>query len=661
MPSRRNAPSRGRSYIVPTLLLVSLLLTAGVAGGAPGKANENGSGNCNGKAPKKQNCAPSITLVAPAAGTTVLGFVDVQTDVNAAVVAVTVSVDGTIIGEDTAAPFTARWDSTKAANGAHTVTAIARSAAGESASATSAVTVSNPLPDTTSPSVSFISPDSGSTISGSVNVAAGASDNVAVAGVQFKVDGVALGAEDTTAPYGVTWSSTATPNGTRTLTAVVRDVAGNTSAAQRTVTVSNAFADSTAPSVSFTSPASGATVSGQVSVAAGASDNVGVAGVQFKLDGVPLGPEDTAAPYAVSWSSTTAANGTHTLAAVARDSAGNATTIERSVTVLNTTTSSAAPLRWSAPALTAPATILIPERGGDILQLAAGKDYILKFQTGKRFGPLRVWGGNNVVLVGGEHIIDDTTSTDYRARRLFEFRDQTGTIHIEGYHGHGPGATEGFNLWTPNAIFQLQNSRVEIRRITADANPQHPDVIQTWSGPKELRVYNFTSLSDYQGFLLMKDTGGVYPGKVFLDRVNFRCLPNPAWGGKCWGTNHLWLLSKLTEVRLGDVWAETGWWNGTLHKGLKASLGYREPNVTATLWAWQEFRADGSAYGPEVVGQPANYGESYANKQGDSLVFTRPADDNIWNFDRTKPGRIYQGIPPSNDFAPTASIGLAYR
>jgi hypothetical protein len=148
MPSRRIALSVGRSYVVPTLLIVSLVLTAGVAGGAPGKGNENGSGNCNGKSLKKQNCAPSITLVAPAAGATVLGFVDVQTEVNAGVVAVTVRVDGTTIAEDTEAPFTARWDSTKVANGAHTVTATATNGAGESASAASAVNVSNPLPDT---------------------------------------------------------------------------------------------------------------------------------------------------------------------------------------------------------------------------------------------------------------------------------------------------------------------------------------------------------------------------------------------------------------------------------------------------------------------------------------------------------------------------------
>ena len=97
--------------------------------------------------------------------------------------------------------------------------------------------------------------------------------------------------------------------------------------------------DTTPPTVSITAPANGATVSGTaVTVAATASDNVGVAGVQFKLDGTTnLGAEDTTSPYSVAWNSTTATNGSHTLTEVARDAAGNMTiSVGVSVTVNNT-------------------------------------------------------------------------------------------------------------------------------------------------------------------------------------------------------------------------------------------------------------------------------------------------------------------------------------
>jgi hypothetical protein len=95
-------------------------------------------------------------------------------------------------------------------------------------------------------------------------------------------------------------------------------------------------ADTTPPTVSLSAPASGATVSGSVSVSAAASDNIGVAGVQFKVDGNNLGAEELVAPYTVPWDTATASNGNHSITAVARDAAGNQTTsAARTVTVSN--------------------------------------------------------------------------------------------------------------------------------------------------------------------------------------------------------------------------------------------------------------------------------------------------------------------------------------
>src|SRR5207253_1674688 len=102
--------------------------------------------------------------------------------------------------------------------------------------------------------------------------------------------------------------------------------------------------DTTTPTVAITAPANGATVSGTVTVSATASDNVGVVGVQFKLDGANLGAEVTAAPYSVSWNTTSASNGAHILTAVARDAAGNtATSAAVSVTVSNSASDTTPP------------------------------------------------------------------------------------------------------------------------------------------------------------------------------------------------------------------------------------------------------------------------------------------------------------------------------
>ena len=73
-----------------------------------------------------------------------------------------------------------------------------------------------------------------------------------------------------------------------------------------------------------------------VGVSGSATDNVGVAGVQFKVDGGNLGAEVTTPPYAVTWNTTTTADGAHVLTAVARDAAGNrATSPGVTVTVVN--------------------------------------------------------------------------------------------------------------------------------------------------------------------------------------------------------------------------------------------------------------------------------------------------------------------------------------
>jgi len=112
-----------------------------------------------------------------------------------------------------------------------------------------------------------------------------------------------------------------------------RDAAGNlATSADVTFTTAAPLGDTTPPTVSITAPADGATVAGTVTVSASATDNVGVVGVQFKLDGVNLGAEITKAPYTLAWITSTASKGTHTLTAVARDAAGNTAT-SSSVTV----------------------------------------------------------------------------------------------------------------------------------------------------------------------------------------------------------------------------------------------------------------------------------------------------------------------------------------
>ena len=94
--------------------------------------------------------------------------------------------------------------------------------------------------DTTPPTVSITAPAASATVANTVSVTANAADNDQVSGVQFRLDGANLGAEDTTSPYAVSWDTRTVANGAHTLTAVARDPSGNiTTSANVGVTVTN--------------------------------------------------------------------------------------------------------------------------------------------------------------------------------------------------------------------------------------------------------------------------------------------------------------------------------------------------------------------------------------------------------------------------------------
>src|SRR6266852_3870243 len=98
-------------------------------------------------------------------------------------------------------------------------------------------------------------PVANATLSGTVNVTANASDNVAVASVQFKVDSANTGAAISAAPYSYALDTTTLADGNHILTAVATDTSGNsTTSAGVAVKVNNA---APSPSITSLSPTSG--------------------------------------------------------------------------------------------------------------------------------------------------------------------------------------------------------------------------------------------------------------------------------------------------------------------------------------------------------------------------------------------------------------------
>ncbi len=180
--------------------------------------------------------------------------------------------------------------------------------------------VGNPVVDTTAPVVALTAPTAGQLLPNTtVSVTASASDNVAVAGVQFLLDGANLGAEDTTSPYAVSWNTAGVANGAHTLSARARDAAGNaTSSATVGVTV-----DTQAPTGSVVvNGGAAAAASTSAALTLNATDPGGsVAQMRFSNDGANFSAPET---YATSktWV-LSAGDGLKTVFAQFKDAAGN--------------------------------------------------------------------------------------------------------------------------------------------------------------------------------------------------------------------------------------------------------------------------------------------------------------------------------------------------
>lgn len=167
--------------------------------------------------------------------------------------------------------------------------------------------------------------------------------------------------------------------------------------------------DSTPPTIAITSPTANQTVSGTVAVSASASDNVGVAGVQFTVDGAASGAEKTTAPYTFSWNSVGVSNGLHTLSTVARDAAGNTSTASVTVNVANAAPPSTLPAPSGYWTMNAADTI-----SGTELDKSTNGLNLSAFNvttTAGRFREALAFNGRNAALVSNSAPAMDLTSS----------------------------------------------------------------------------------------------------------------------------------------------------------------------------------------------------------------------------------------------------------
>jgi Bacterial Ig domain len=280
-------------------------------------------------APAEAATPVTVTIKSPAASATVFGTISVSGTASSrfGIGSVSVSVDSGIFQPAalTASSWTYALNTNSLTNASHTITARAVDNHRNTGTTSVTVTVNN-----TPPAISISSPLSGALLRGSVTVSGTASSQAGLAGVQVRVDSNAWMPSPNTASWSVTFDSTPYSDGGHTISAMATDSVGHTSTAAVSVTFSNS-----PPSVSISTPAGGALVSGTITVSGSASSVAGISSVQVQVDSGSAVTATGTASWTQSVDTTALTDGAHTVTAQATDSFGRSTGASVSVTVSN--------------------------------------------------------------------------------------------------------------------------------------------------------------------------------------------------------------------------------------------------------------------------------------------------------------------------------------
>lgn len=280
-------------------------------------------------------------------------------------------------------------------------------------------------------------------------------------------------------------------------------------------------------------------------------------------------------------------------------------------------------LSWAPPILDDPVTLTIRQSSSlVILNLDDRTDYIIDMPDEPLRAGIKVNGGRNIVLIGGEIAIpwqgENATITQRTGLKIHGVK---GTMHVEGLLIHGDDVSEGIQISAPAGIIQIQNVGVFgiHARDQVDFTDNHPDIIQTYGNVGALRVDRLTGTTDYQGLFLKTDFNGPH-GPITLKRVNVI--------GEATSRYLMWVRP---EAGHGDVVIEDVWLD--VHENRSGGMGSS---------VWPNTRASD----PERLEVGTDAGGTYA-----------------WWPQLEEPlvqGALREGRPPAGTFVQRETVGLAY-
>ncbi|HBG07876.1 MAG: hypothetical protein A2075_18895 [Geobacteraceae bacterium GWC2_58_44] len=263
---------------------------------------------------------PAVEITSPVTASQASGTVSINAIAsdNVEVSGVRFLVNGVLATTVSDAPYLFSWDTSMLPAGSYTISAEAFDTAdnvGKSNQVTLLV-----LKDGQDPVASLDSPSNGATLSGTVQVTASASDDVAVTKVEIYLDETLLFAGNGN-PVAFNWHTEAAANGSHTLSVKAYDEAGHIGHSSKVAV--NVMNDTVAPVLSIASSVKTGPTGQSLTISASASDNVAVTKVEFYLNGA-VAATSTSTPYDFYPNSATMANGAYTVTAKAYDAAGNA-------------------------------------------------------------------------------------------------------------------------------------------------------------------------------------------------------------------------------------------------------------------------------------------------------------------------------------------------
>ena len=302
--------------------------------------------------PTPDTVKPTVAFTTPLHGSTVKGTVTVglTSSDNVKVTKLVLTVNGAAICTLTTPTGSCAWNTLLSPNGGLTLTATAYDAAGNTGVAQVVVTVVNG--DVIPPVVAFVLPTA-TTLQGAVDIQVSASDNLGVANVMVTLNGKPICHLGGTVA-SCSWNTAVFPNGTYTLLATARDLAGNAGTATKTVTISNVAASGTTDTIKpmgvITSPGFGSSLKGLVSAAYAAYDDKAVSRVIIRLNTLTLCSLTTASGTC-SIDTSKYADGLYNLVVVVYDPSRNGTLSYIQVKIANTAIASEAPQLLEEPTL----------------------------------------------------------------------------------------------------------------------------------------------------------------------------------------------------------------------------------------------------------------------------------------------------------------------